>query len=355
VNAFGESTVNTRTLQVAPGAGPWRRFNGAAVAAGIVFAVVVPWLMAVSGQRFVVTLLVTVLVYGMVAQCWNLVLGISGIFSLGQLVMYATGGYVSSLIAIHSGLSPFVTIWLGGLAAAIVALLIGLPILRLRGVYVALLTLGFVMLLQNYLGTGPDFFGGFYGLKSPPFDLGGGNTLLRTYYVGLALFAITTFAVWKILYSPVGTAFKALRDSEVYSVSRGIDPFRFKLFLFAYSAFFTGLAGAFMAHYQQSVTPATLSFTLLTNLIMMIVLGGWGTFWGPIVGAAILVFLDGYVLKHVSAGWHELVLGALLAVVVIVAPGGVAPPLGRAFGRFGEWLYPHELEEDDDMNLEAAR
>jgi branched-chain amino acid transport system permease protein len=339
---------STRTHQVTPGAQPWRRFNAVAVLMGLAIAVLVPWLLMLSGQRFVITLLITVLAYGMVAQCWNLVLGISGIFSLGQLVLYATGGYVSSLIAIHTGLSPFLTMWVGGIAAAVVAIVIGLPILRLRGVYVALLTLGFVMLLQNYLSTGPEVFGGFYGLKSPPFELGAGSPVLRTYYLGLALFAVTTFAVWRILYSPVGTAFTALRDSEVYSVSRGIDPFRFRLLLFAYSAFFTGLAGAFMAHYQQSVTPSTLSFTLLTNLIMMIVLGGWGTFWGPIVGAAVLVLLDSYVLREVSAGWHGLILGGLLAVVLIVAPGGVAPPLGRALRRFGTWLYPEDCPEDPE-------
>jgi branched-chain amino acid transport system permease protein len=341
------ATQSVRVREVAPGAGPWRRFNTGAVALGIAAAVVVPWILAQSGQRFVVTLLVTVLVYGMVAQCWNLVLGVSGIFSLGQLVMYAVGGYASSLIAIHLGLSPFLAIWVGGLAAAAIALLIGLAILRLRGVYVALLTLGFVMLLQNYLGTGPEVFGGYYGLKSPGFGFTS-NPLLSTYYLGLALFVLTTYAVWRIMYSPVGTAFTALRDSEVYAVSRGIDPFRFRLLLFAYSAFFTGVAGAFMAHYQQSTTPASLSFTLLTNLIMMIVLGGWGTFWGPITGAALLVFLDGFVLKDISAGWHALVLGSLLALVVIVAPEGIAPPLGRFLKRTAERFLPDADEDDDD-------
>ncbi|MCW2566159.1 MAG: branched-chain amino acid transporter permease [Mycobacterium sp.] len=346
-------TQGVREREVTPGAGPWRRFNVGAVGLALAAATLVPWLLVHTGQRFVVTLLVTVLVYSMVAQCWNLVLGVSGIFSLGQLVMYAVGGYASSLIAIHLGLSPFLAIWVGGLAAAAIALVIGLAILRLRGVYVALLTLGFVMLLQNYLGTGPEVFGGFYGLKSPGFGFTS-NPLLMTYYLGLALFVLTTYAVWRIMYSPVGTAFTALRDSEVYAVSRGIDPFRFRLLLFAYSAFFTGVAGAFMAHYQQSTTPASLSFTLLTNLIMMIVLGGWGTFWGPIVGAVLLVFLDGFVLKDISAGWHALVLGTLLAVVVIVAPEGIAPPLGRFLKRTADRFLPDD-DQDDDVDEEVAR
>jgi branched-chain amino acid transport system permease protein len=331
--------------RVAPGAGPWRRFSEGPAILGVVLAVGLPWLLMRTGQSYVVTLLVTALVYGMVAQCWNLVLGVSGIFSLGQLVFYATGGYVSSLIAIHTGLSPFLTSWLGGLAAAFIGLVIGVPILRLRGIYIALLTLGFVMLLQNYLGTGPSFFGGFYGIQPPPF-FAGGNSLLDTCYLGLALFAITMFAVWRIMHSPVGVAFLALRDSEVYAISRGIDPFRFKLLLFAYSAFFTGLAGAFMAHYQQSVTPSTLDFTLLTNLVMMIVVGGWGTFWGPIAGAAILVFLDSYVLRNLAAGWHELVLGALLVVVVVVAPAGVVPAVGRWARRIGSRVLPEFDEEE---------
>jgi branched-chain amino acid transport system permease protein len=337
-----------RPVRVAPGAGPWRRFNGGPAILGLVLAAGVPWLLMATGQRYVVTLLVTVLVYGMVAQSWNLVLGVSGIFSLGQLVFYATGGYVSSLITIHIGLSPYLAIWLGGLAAALVGLVVGVLILRLRGIYIALLTLGFVMLLQNYLGTGPSFFGGFYGLQPPGFSSGGSGSVLVICYIGLALFAITMFAVWRIMHSPVGVAFLALRDSEVYAISRGIDPFRFKLLLFAYSAFFAGLAGAFMAHYQQSVTPSTLDFTLLTNLIMMIVIGGWGTFWGPIVGAAILVFLDSYVLRNLAAGWHELVLGALLAVVVIVAPAGVVPTVARWVHRLGARVLP-EFDEEEEL------
>jgi branched-chain amino acid transport system permease protein len=348
-------TQSVREREVTPGAGPWRRFNTGGVAIALAAAALIPLVLVYTGQRFVVTLLVTVLVYGMVAQCWNLVLGVSGIFSLGQLVMYAVGGYASSLIAIHMGLSPFLAIFVGGVAAAAIAVVIGLAILRLRGVYVALLTLGFVMLLQNYLGTGPEIFGGFYGLSSPGFGFTS-NPLLWTYYLGLALFVLTTYAVWRIMHSPVGTAFTALRDSEVYAKSRGIDPFRFRLLLFAYSAFFTGIAGAFMAHYQQSVTPASLSFTLLTNLIMMIVLGGWGTFWGPIVGAALLVFLDGFVLKDISAGWHALVLGGLLAVVVIAAPEGIAPPIGRFLKRTADRLLPDDDDdEDEDENEEVSR
>src|SRR5690606_19922949 len=153
------------------------------------------------------------------------------------------------LLALHYGWSPFLSIWVAPIGAVIAALFIGLPTLRLRGVYVVLLTLAFHELLRNYVTNGPALVsGGGYGLRDVP-KFGFENTvgpnvgMILYYYAGMILFLVTAFMIWRILHSPIGMAFQALRDSEDYAVSRGVNPFRFKLFLFAFSAFFTGLAG----------------------------------------------------------------------------------------------------------------
>lgn len=131
-------------------------------------------------------------------------------------------------------------------------------------------------------------------------------------------------------------AFRALRDSEEYAVSRGVDRFRFKLFLFAFSAFFTGLAGGFMTHYQGVASPSLLTFGVMINLLAMIVLGGWGTFWGPIVGTAILTILP-EVLRSAEA-YRNLTLGIALALIAVLAPRGLAPLLSQAVRNLGQRL-----------------
>ena len=145
------------------------------------------------------------------------------------------GGWTTGVLAMQLGWNPWVSIWLAPITTVIAALIIGLPTLRLRGIYVVLLTLAFHELLRNFVVTGPVIIsGGGYGLKTVPklgFEkwFGGGKEMILYYYMGFIFFGITTYAIWRILYSPIGMTFRALRDSEEYAVSRGVDPFRFKL------------------------------------------------------------------------------------------------------------------------------
>jgi branched-chain amino acid transport system permease protein len=308
----------------------------------VVLAVLLPWVtLRLAGGRFITHLIITFFVWGIVTQCWNLIMGVSGIYSFGQMALYAVGGWTTGTLTLHFGWNPLVSIWLAPIAAAIASLIIGLPTLRLRGVYVVLLTLAFHELLRNYVVNGPTIIsGGGYGLRDVPklgFErFGGGWELLLYYYFGLTLFGIATYAIWRILHSPIGMAFRALRDSEEYAVSRGVDRFRFKLFLFAFSAFFTGLAGGFMTHYQGVASPSLLSFGVIINLLAMIVLGGWGTFWGPIVGTAILTILP-EVLRSAEA-YRNLTLGIALALIAVLAPRGLAPLLSQAVRNLGQRL-----------------
>lgn len=313
-------------------AGPWASPNWLTLGTVLVIALLLPWLtMRMSGGRFITHLIITFFVWSMVTQCWNLIMGVSGIYSFGQLALYAVGAFTTGALSMQLHWNPWISIWLAPVAAVVAALAIGLPTLRLRGTYVVLLTLAFHELLRNYIVNGPKVISnGGYGLLYVPklgFDrwFGGGKDMILYYYFGLVLFLVTSYAVWRILHSPIGMAFTALRDSEGYAVSRGIDPFRFKLFLFAFSAFFTGMAGGFMTHYQGAASPSLLSFGVLINLLAMIVLGGWGTFWGPIVGTAILTGLSEW-LRAVDA-YRNLSLGLALAVIAVLAPQGLVPLL----------------------------
>jgi branched-chain amino acid transport system permease protein len=263
-----------------------------------------------------------------------LVLGVSGILSVAQLVFYAVGGYTSALLSTDAGVNPWLTLPIGAIAAAITAVLIGIPILRMRGIYVVLLTLGMNELLRNYIQTGPEALGRGEGLRAPGLfpDLSGFAALTSYYMVALVIFVLVTASVWWLIHSPVGLAFTALRDSEVYAAGRGVDRRRTRLLLFAASAFMAGLAGAFMTQYQGLISPAVLDFSFLIILQAMIVVGGWGTFAGPILGTFVIIGLRELV-QPLGAGFTQIALGVLMAGIVVVVPQGLWPAVDSFWRR----------------------
>ncbi|MEM4723536.1 MAG: branched-chain amino acid ABC transporter permease [Candidatus Hadarchaeum sp.] len=315
-------------------AGPWSKINHKALIVIILVTLGLPWLLFDSATgRFILHLLILFLTWCIVTQSWNLILGVGGIFSFAQVALFAVGGLASGVVSQQFGISPFLTIWLAPIAATIAALVIGLPSLRLRGPYVVLLTLAFAELLRNFASQGPNWVaGGGYGLRYVPkfgFEEAWGTGLGRVayYYVALILFSIATYLIWRIFHSPIGMSFRALRDSETYATSRGVDPFRFKLLLFALSAFFSGLAGGFLIHYNGAQSPAILNFSLTITLLAMIVLGGWGTFWGPILGTALLTALPE--LLRGTDNYRNMAIGASLALIAVLAPEGLFPLISR--------------------------
>lgn len=304
-------------------------------------ALVLPlFLNSIGGGRFWLHLLIIFFVWGIVAQSWNLIMAVAGIYSFGQIALYAVGGWMTGVLAQHHGVNPWLSLWLAPIAAAVAAVLMGLPTLRLRGVYVVLITLAFHELLRNFLVNSPyeQISGGGYGLLYVPKldfgSIGEGRQHVMFYYTGLVLFSVATYWIWRIFRSPIGMAFTAVRDSEAYAVSRGVNQFRARLFLFAFSAFFTGLAGGFMTHYQGSISPSILSFGVLINLLAMIVIGGWGTFMGPIVGAAFIILLQEKLLRGGDLeDYRKLALGLSLALIAVLAPQGLFPLLRDGFHR----------------------
>jgi len=311
-------------------AGPWAKPNWLFLGIVLVIALILPWaLNQVDGGRFYLHLIILFFAWGMVVQCWNLIMGVAGIFSFAQVAFFAVGGWTTGILVTYFGVSPWISIWAAPITAVIAALIIGLPSLRLRGIYVVLLTLAFSELLRNFVTTGPKIIsGGGYGLRDVPklgFEdwFGGGYDKILYYYMGLIFFVVTMFAIWRILHSPIGMAFRALRDSETYAISRGISPFRFKLFVFGFSAFFTGLAGGFMTHYQGAISPSIFNFSITINLLAMMVLGGLGSFWGPILGTAILVILPEAL--RAAEHYRNLALGISMALIAVLAPQGLGP------------------------------
>jgi branched-chain amino acid transport system permease protein len=296
-------------------------------------AMLVPFLF---GGRYIVTQSTVFFIWAIVVVQWNLVLGVGGIFSLAQMALFATGAYATAMLGFYLNVPMLLAIPLGGLIAVLASVVIGLACLRLRGPYVALLTLAIAQVMYvlivndtacftNVSGCLP-LFGGVRGIGQFG-DLGlrslfPSKWYVAHYYVALALLAVALAFSIIVIRGPLGLAFKALRDSPGYALSRGVSRFKYQLWIFGVSAFFTGVAGGFYAVHFRVIGPTVFSFSLLLFLIAMIVVGGMGSIWGPLLGAALLMLADES-MKEFS-DYRNIGLGLLVTLFVIAWPRGLA-------------------------------
>ncbi len=327
---IGEEGAFTPAVPASPRPGGPRARAVALPVVALVAAAVFPLL---NSNPYILGVAILLFVYAVVTQAWNLVLGIAGILSFAQMAFFAVGAYTAAIFNLDLGLSPWLCTLLGGITAVLASLIVGLPALRLRGVYVVLLTLAFQTMLTVLIQTDSSgLTGGVYGLSGVapylPLSMGFRSQLVGTYYLALALVAVVSFLIYRIIKSPLGLGLIALRDAEEVAANRGVNPSQYKLLAFGVSAFFTGLAGAFYAHYYGIITPAAMDFGLTMNLLAMIVVGGLGAFAGPIIGTALLSILS-ELLQGVGQ-YRLVILGLILVVVIVVAPQGLVGLLAQA-------------------------
>jgi branched-chain amino acid transport system permease protein len=283
--------------------------------------VALPWLGLGS---FYVTLFTVIFVYSIVNMAWNLILGYGGVLTFGQLAFFAIGAYTAGILNTRVGLPPSVTILAAAVVGAVIGLAIGLPSLRLYGPYMVLFTIALQLIIQSIVATDPTgLTGGPMGvLDIQHFKLPGLGPNASAYYVGLLLLALTYVIVAWILRSPFGLGVQALRDSRMAAEARGVGFVAHRTLLFAISAFLTAMGGGFYAHYIGVVVPTVVSWTTTLLLIAMLIVGGFRTLSGPIVGTALLVYLDRSLAS--TAEYKQLIWGALIVGFALFVPGGIA-------------------------------
>ena len=302
----------------------------------VALAAVLALVPLITGTRYVLTQMTLFFIWAIVVTQWNLVLGVAGIFSLAQMALFATGAYATAMLGYYFAVPIFLAMPVAGLVTVAVSALIGLACLRLRGPYVALLTLAIAQVIylmvvnDTACFTNPPsgclpLFGGVRGFSRFG-DLGfrgllGSKWYVAHYYVGLVLATLAVIFSIAIIRGPLGLAFQALRDNPGYAISRGISKFNYQLWVFSLSAFFTGIAGAFYAAQFGVVGPIVFSLAMLLFLLSMIVVGGMGTVWGPLLGAAVLMLADEGMREF--GDWRDIGLGLILAVFVILLPKGL--------------------------------
>ncbi len=278
-------------------------------------------------NNYVMHLLIISLVWGVVAASWDLILGYAGIFNLGQIAFFAIGAYVSGMLSKNLGISPWWGILLGALGAGAAGFLIGLPCLRLRGIYIALMTLAFYEVLGPLISVGRVIgTGGQNGLfPIPPLSIGNytfsSSNLIPWYFVAAGFFILFLFIIFRLINSSFGLAFTALRDQEAFAKSLGVNRYVSALILTAIAAFMTGAIGSFYAHYVSVISPRLLGLENFLFLLIMVILGGAGNFPGAVIGAFTVTFLNDWLRP--LGNFRLLVLGALLVVLVILLPKGI--------------------------------
>lgn len=278
------------------------------------------------------------LIWAAVATQWNLVLGVAGIMSIGNLALFAVGGYAVGLMGLYFGTSPWASLPIAGLAGLLLALLMGLATLRLRGAYTVVVTLAVSMVMYQLIVTDVECYqrtaytcnsltGGSRGLsRFGDFGFnemfGFGAVALGNFLLALVLLVLCMIVTIVVIHSPIGRAFQAIRDNEQAARARGIRVEKFQLIVFAAAGLFTGLAGAVYAGTQRTIGPQLLEFPTLLFLLSIMIIGGRGTIWGPILGTICLALVQENLTGY--AQWQASIYAVLLIVILIVAPQGLA-------------------------------
>jgi branched-chain amino acid transport system permease protein len=298
--------------------------RNALVAGVIAILALVPVYAGVTGNTFIMSLFTRIVILAIAAVSLNLIMGFGGMVSFGHAVYLGIGGYAVGILA-KEGINSGLLQWpLAVAASALFALTVGALSLRTRGVYFIMITLAFAQMVY-YVAIGLDRYGGDDGLtiyKRSQFgaaiDLSNKTVF---YYLCLALLLATIYLVWRLVHSRFGMVIQGARSNERRMRAIGFPTYRYKLLCFVFAGMLCGLAGVLLANHTDFISPALMHWTRSGDLIVMAVLGGMGTVFGPVIGAVALLVLE-ETLSGITEYW-QIILGPLFLLVVLFARGGI--------------------------------
>lgn len=307
--------------------------------------------MPLWAQPYTVNILITALIYIALGLGLNIVVGVSGLLNLGYVAFYAIGAYTYALLNHYFGLGFWVCLPLGALSATALGLLLGFPVLRLRGDYLAIVTLGFgeivrLLLVNMDVTRGPRGIRnisppGFFGIDlnesvkpalmswakfmDPNMDL----NKAFIFFIILALVVLTVFAVFRLENSRLGRAWLALREDEIACQAMGVDRTKTKLTAFALGATWAGLAGVVFASQVTFINPTSFTFMQSVMILSIVVLGGMGSIPGVIIGALVLILLPEKL--RAFSDYRMLLFGAAMVLMMVFRPGGLIQSVRQAY------------------------
>jgi branched-chain amino acid transport system permease protein len=324
----------------------WLTPRNVVVAALLVFLALVPVYSAVTGNAFLMTLFTRIVILAMAATSLNLILGYGGMVSFGHAVYLGIGGYAIGILAYEGVSSGFIQWPIAVGASALFALIVGALSLRTRGLYFIMITLALAQLAYYFAG-GLDRYGGDDGLTLSrrsqfvaPVNL---SDRTQFYYLCFALLVVSIYLTWRIVNSRFGLVLQGSRSNDRRMLAIGFPTLRYRLLGFVIAGTMCGLAGALLANHTGFVSPAMMHWTRSGDLIVMVVLGGMASTFGPLIGAVTLLVLEeslpflirllatplvGDVASRMAEYW-QIVLGPLFLLVALYARGGINGLLER--------------------------
>ncbi|MCG8642362.1 MAG: high-affinity branched-chain amino acid ABC transporter permease LivM [Desulfobacterales bacterium] len=281
------------------------------------------------------SIMISALIYVMLGLGLNIVVGLAGLLDLGYVAFYAVGAYAYALLHLHFGLSFWMVLPISMVLGAICGTILGYPVLRLRGDYLAIVTLGFGEIIRIILENWDEFSNGPRGIANIPapgffgMELSQAVTTDFLYYIVIGLVLMTIFFVHRLENSKIGRAWIALRDDEIACQAMGIDKFKTKLTAFALGATWASIGGVVFAAKTSYINPH--SFTIWESIIILcvVVIGGMGSAIGVIAGALVLILLPEY-LRQVEE-YRMLVFGALMIIVMVFKPEGLIQSVRKTY------------------------
>ncbi|MBT3203371.1 MAG: branched-chain amino acid ABC transporter permease [Gammaproteobacteria bacterium] len=295
------------------------------------FAVTFPHLFS----TYQINVMTTALMYVVLGLGLNIVVGVAGLLDLGYVAFYAVGAYSYALLNFHFGMTFWMVLPLGALLAALFGVLLGFPVLRLRGDYLAIVTLAFGEIIRLVMENWNAFSQGPSGISNIPrpglfgFDLTLDQAITYLYYLMILMVLITIFVVNRLQNSRLGRAWVALREDEIACQAMGIDKTKTKLTAFALGATWAGLVGVIFAAKTTFINPASFTFLESAIILAIVVLGGMGSILGVIIGAIILILLPEY-LRALS-DYRMLAFGAIMVSMMVFRPQGIISNVRRHY------------------------
>jgi branched-chain amino acid transport system permease protein len=281
------------------------------------------------------SIMISALVYVMLGLGLNIVVGLAGLLDLGYVAFYAVGAYAYALLNLHFGLSFWVVLPISALLGALFGTLLGYPVLKLKGDYLAIVTLGFGEIIRIILENWNDFSNGPRGIPNIPapsffgHQFGQHDAARYIYFIVIALVLLTIFFVNRLENSRLGRAWIALRDDEIACQAMGIDKVKTKLTAFALGATWAALGGVVFAAKTSYINPMSFTIWESITILCVVVIGGMGSAIGVIAGALVLILVPEYL--RAVAQYRMLVFGALQVIVMVFKPEGLIKSVRKTY------------------------
>ena len=308
-----------------------RRIYLPLLAAILVFAAAYPFVFSM----YQTNIMINALIYIMLGLGINIVVGLAGLLDLGYVAFYAVGAYTYALLNYHFGLGFWLALPMGAAMGALFGILLGYPVLRLRGDYLAIVTLGFGEIIRLVLENWNQFSFGPSGIANiprpslPGIKMNLEQSTIFIYFLMIVLVIFTIFVVNRLKDSRIGRAWIALREDEVACQAMGIDRTKTKLTAFALGATWAGMAGVLFAAKTTFINPASFTIWESINILCIVVLGGMGSIVGVIFGALILILLPEYL--RAFSEYRMLLFGFILVTMMVFRPGGIISEVRRTY------------------------